>query len=295
MTLEQLRIFVAVAEREHLTQAAAVLHLTPSAVSSAIRVLEDRYGAALFHRVGRRIEMTPGGREFLPTARATLASAKAAELALSELGSGARGSLVVHASQTIASYWVAPFLARYHDVHPHVDLRLEIGNTLSVTQAVLEGAAEIGFIEGAIDEPALSVQTVAHDRLIVVVAPGHPWADGRTVRSYDIATARWIMREEGSGTRSVFEEALRGRDVDPAALEIALVLPSNEAVRSAVRSGPFATVMSELVAAPDLQAGRLVRIAFDMPPRAFRMLRHRERYRTKASQMLEMVITQTGG
>lgn len=295
MTLEQLRIFVAVAEREHLTQAAAVLHLTPSAVSSAIRVLEDRYGAALFHRVGRRIEMTPGGREFLPTARATLASAKAAELALSELGSGARGSLVVHASQTIASYWVAPFLARYHDVHPRVDLRLEIGNTLSVTQAVLEGVAEIGFIEGAIDEPALAVQTVAHDRLIVVVAPGHPWADGRTVRSYDIATARWIMREEGSGTRSVFEEALRARDVDPAALEIALVLPSNEAVRSAVRSGPFATVMSELVAAPDLQAGRLVRIGFDMPPRAFRMLRHRERYRTKASQMLEMVITQTGG
>lgn len=295
MTLEQLRIFVAVAEREHLTQAAAVLHLTPSAVSSAIRVLEDRYGAALFHRVGRRIEMTPGGREFLPTARATLASAKAAELALSELGSGARGSLVVHASQTIASYWVAPFLARYHDVHPRVDLRLEIGNTLSVTQAVLEGVAEIGFIEGAIDEPALSVQTVAHDRLIVAVAPGHPWADGRTVRSYDIATARWIMREEGSGTRSVFEEALRARDVDPAALEIALVLPSNEAVRSAVRSGPFATVMSELVAAPDLQAGRLVRIGFDMPPRAFRMLRHRERYRTKASQMLEMVITQTGG
>ncbi len=295
MTLEQLRIFVAVAEREHLTQAAAVLHLTPSAVSSAIRVLEDRYGAALFHRVGRRIEMTPGGREFLPTARATLASAKAAELALSELGSGARGSLVVHASQTIASYWVAPFLARYHDVHPRVDLRLEIGNTLSVTQAVLEGVAEIGFIEGAIDEPALAVQTVAHDRLIVVVAPGHPWADGRTVRSYDIATARWIMREEGSGTRSVFEEALRARDVDPAALEIALVLPSNEAVRSAVRSGPFATVMSELVAAPDLQAGRLVRIGFDMPPLAFRMLRHRERYRTKASQMLEMVITQTGG
>ncbi|PRH88815.1 LysR family transcriptional regulator [Labrys okinawensis] len=295
MTLEQLRIFVAVAEREHLTQAAATLHLTPSAVSSAIRVLEDRYGAALFHRVGRRIEMTPGGREFLPTARATLASAKAAELALSELGSGARGSLVVHASQTIASYWVAPFLARYHDVHPHVDLRLEIGNTQSVTQAVLEGEAEIGFIEGAVDEPALSVQTVAHDRLIVVVAPGHPWADGRTVRPYDIATARWIMREEGSGTRSVFEEALRGRDVDPSALEIALVLPSNEAVRSAVRSGPFATVMSELVAAPDLQAGRLVRIAFDMPPRAFRMLRHRERYRTKASQMLEMVITQTGG
>lgn len=295
MTLEQLRIFVAVAEREHLTRAAEELRLTPSAVSSAIRVLEGRYGATLFHRVGRRIEMTDGGRQFLPEARATLASAKAAELALSELGGGLRGSLIVQASQTIASYWLAPFLARYHDVHPTIDLRLEIGNTQSVTQAVLGGGAEIGFIEGAIDEPALHVQTVAHDRLIVVVASGHAWADGRDVRPYDIATARWIMREEGSGTRSAFETALKEWGVDPVALEIALVLPSNEAVRSAVMSGPFATVMSELVAGPDLQAGRLVRIGFDIPPRAFRMLRHKERYRTKAAQMLEMVITQTGG
>ena len=155
MTLEQLRIFVAVAEREHLTKAAAELRLTPSAVSSAIKVLEDRYGATLFHRVGRRIEMTDGARQFLPEARATLASAKAAELALSELGGGLRGSLTVQASQTIASYWVAPFLARFHDVHPTIDLRLEIGNTQSVARAVLEGVAEIGFIEGVIDEPAL--------------------------------------------------------------------------------------------------------------------------------------------
>jgi DNA-binding transcriptional LysR family regulator len=294
MTLEQLRIFVAVAEREHLTKAAAELRLTPSAVSSAIKVLEDRYGAMLFNRVGRRIEMTDGGRQFLPEARATLASAKAAELALSELGGGLRGSLTVQASQTIASYWVAPFLARFHDVHPTIDLRLEIGNTQSVARAVLEGVAEIGFIEGVIDEPALFSRVVAYDRLIVVVAPGHPWADGREVRTYDLATARWIMREEGSGTRSAFESALKSRGIDPEALDIALVLPSNEAVRSAVRSGPFATVMSELVAEPDLQAGRLVRIRFDIPQRAFYMLRHKERYRTKASVALEMVIMQEG-
>jgi DNA-binding transcriptional LysR family regulator len=294
MTLEQLRIFVAVAEREHLTRAAEELRLTPSAVSSAVRVLEERYGAILFHRVGRRIELSDGGRQFLPEARATLASAMAAERALFELGGGLRGTLTVQASQTIASYWVAPYLARYRDVHPAIDLRLAVGNTQSVTQAVLDGAAEIGFIEGAIDEPALHVQTVAHDRLIVVVAPGHPWADGRDVGPRDLATARWIMREAGSGTRSAFEDALRARGIDPAALEIALVLPSNEAVRSAVMSGPFATVMSELVAGPDLQAGRLVRIGFDIPLRAFRMLRHKERYFTKAAQMLEMTITQSG-
>src|SRR3546814_10149610 len=73
MTLDQLRIFVAVAEREHVTQAARALNLTQSAVSAAIATLEDRHGAHLFDRVGRGIALTEAGRAFLPEARAVLA------------------------------------------------------------------------------------------------------------------------------------------------------------------------------------------------------------------------------
>ena len=79
MTLEQLRIFVAVAEREHMTRAASVLNLTQSAVSAAISTLEANYSTTLFHRVGRRIELTEAGRLFLDEARGVLASAAAAE------------------------------------------------------------------------------------------------------------------------------------------------------------------------------------------------------------------------
>jgi DNA-binding transcriptional LysR family regulator len=291
MTLEQLRIFVAVAEREHLTKAASALHLTPSAVSSAVRALEDRYGALLFHRVGRRIEMTEAGRIFLGEAKATLARAQAAELALSELGGLKRGTLNIQASQTIASYWLPPVLVRFHDAHPMIDIRLAMGNTQSVAQAVLDGTANLGFVEGEIDEPALSAHVVEDDRIIVVVAPEHPWADGRHVLlPNDIATARWAMREPGSGTRSTFESALRANGIEPAALNVAIVLPSNEAVLSAVESGIFAAVVSELVAAHHLDAGRLVRVGFDLPPRSFRIIRHRERYRTKASLALEEMV-----
>jgi DNA-binding transcriptional LysR family regulator len=290
MTLEQLRIFVAVAEREHLTRAASALHLTPSAVSSAVRALEDRYGALLFHRVGRRIEMTEAGRIFLGEARATLAHAQAAELALSELGGLKRGTLNIQASQTIASYWLPPVLVRFHDAHPMIDLRLIVGNTQSVAGAILDGTANLGFVEGEIDEPAVSTRVVAEDRLIVVVAPEHPWADGRRVLPQDIATARWIMREPGSGTRSAFESALRANGIEPAALNVAIELPSNEAVLSAVEFGMFVTVVSELVAARHFDARRLVRVGFDLPPRSFSIIRHRERYRTRASLALEEMI-----
>lgn len=290
MTLEQLRIFVAVAEREHLTKAASALHLTPSAVSSAVRALEDRYGALLFHRVGRRIETTESGRIFLGEAKATLARAQVAELALSELGGLKRGTLNIQASQTIASYWLPPVLVRFHDAHPAIDVRLIVGNTQSVARAILDGTANMGFVEGEIDEPALSTRVVAEDRLIAIVAPEHPWADGRRILPDDICNARWIMREAGSGTRSAFESSLHANGIEPAALKVALELPSNEAVISAAESGLFVAVVSELVAARHLDARRLARAALDLPPRSFSLLHHKERYRTKASLALEEML-----
>ena len=106
MTLEQLRVFVAVAERQHVTRAAASLNLTQSAVSAAIAALEARHGAKLFHRVGRGIELTEAGALFLVEARAVLTRATAAELVLAELGDLKRGTLAVQAIPTIASYWL---------------------------------------------------------------------------------------------------------------------------------------------------------------------------------------------
>ena len=106
MTLEQLRVFVAVAERQHVTRAAEALNLAQSAVSSAIAGLEARHEVKLFNRVGRGIELTQAGTLFLAEARAVLARAESAELVLSELGGLERGTLVVQASQTIASFWL---------------------------------------------------------------------------------------------------------------------------------------------------------------------------------------------
>src|ERR1700738_1630812 len=143
MTLEQLRVFVAVAEREHVTRAAAALNLAQSAASAAIAALESRHGAKLFHRVGRGIELTEAGALFLVEARAVLARAQAAELILSELGSLKRGTLAVPASQTIASYWLPRHLVAFRRAYPSIDIRLTIGNTAQGAAALREGAADL--------------------------------------------------------------------------------------------------------------------------------------------------------
>jgi DNA-binding transcriptional LysR family regulator len=282
MTLEQLRIFIEVAEREHLTRASEALNLTPSAVSSAIRTLEERYGAMLFNRIGRRIELTGDGRIFLDEARATLARAQSAERMLSELGGGKRGILSIHASQTIASYWLPPYLARFHATHPMIDLRLTLGNTESVTQATQEGLADIGLVEGAVQAPALTKRKVGTDQLIVVTGPAHEWRTAAKLTWDTLFSGQWILREHGSGTRSVFEDAMRVAGYNPERLKIALELPSNEAICSAVLSGNYVTAISELVAAPHLAAGTLVKADFTLPQRQFLMLSHNDRYQSKA-------------
>src|SRR5262245_60708760 len=124
MSLEQLRIFVAVAERQHMTRAAEALNLTQQAVSAAVVALENAYRTALFHRVGRRIELTEAGRLFLEEARSVLNRAAAAELALSELGGLKRGTLAVQASQTIANYWLPRRLVSFHRAYPEIALRV---------------------------------------------------------------------------------------------------------------------------------------------------------------------------
>jgi DNA-binding transcriptional LysR family regulator len=290
MTLEQLRIFVAVAEREHVTRGARDLNLTQSATSAAIAALEAHYATKLFDRVGRRIVLTEAGRLFLVEAKAVLARAAAAETVLADLAGLKRGSLSIAASQTVANYWLPRIIQRYQSLHPGIAVTLAIGNTEQVSALVYEGAADLGFIEGAIDYPTLVIDPVAEDELVLVVAPGHPWVRQPPDPARDFKSARWVFRERGSGTRSIFEAALPDLGVNPKDLDIALELPSNESVRAAVEAGAGATVISKLVAASSLKAGSLVAVAVNLPKRLFFVLRHKERYVTQAERELLSLV-----
>lgn len=288
MTLDQLRIFIAVAEREHVTAAARALHVSQSAASAAIAALEERHDVRLFHRVGRGVELTDAGHIFLREARAVMARAAAAEQALEELRALTRGSLRLVASQTIVAYWLPAILARYRAQYPRIAIDLAIANTDQAAARVREGEADYGIVEGRIDDPALAVQTIGADRLQLVAAT--PFNAGAVDVDW-LRRARWVMRERGSGTRSALEETLRGVGVDPADLDIALVLPSNESVRTAVEAGAGVAALSSLVVGPSLAAGALHAGPFDFGERLFHGLRHKERYRTRAADALVELIT----
>jgi DNA-binding transcriptional LysR family regulator len=290
MTLEQLRVFVAVAERLHVTRAAEALAMTQSAASGAVQALETRLDIKLFNRVGRHIELTDAGRLFLPEARAVLRRVAEAEDVLDDLLNLRRGSLALAASQTVGSYWLPTYLHRFATAYPNVALSLAIGNTHEVAEAVIDGSAELGFVEGEVEAPLLARSEVGTDTMTLVVGAGHPWAGRTDLTNDELMRGRWVLREHGSGTRQVLETELRQRGLDPAALNVALTLPSNEAICAAVGAGAGATVTSRLIADAELAAGRLTAVPFAISPRRFLALRHADRHRSRATAALMALI-----
>jgi DNA-binding transcriptional LysR family regulator len=286
MTLEQLRIFVAVADRGHVTRAAAALGITQSAASAAIGALETRYGSRLFNRVGRGIELTDTGRRFLQEARAVLDRASIARSVLEDLAGSPTGVVLIAASHTIASYWLPRRLAAFHASNPGIRLDVVIRNTREVESAVADGEAQLGLVEGPTQHRSLARLQVDTDRPLLVVAADHPPLPLNEQGQIDLRAIPWVIREEGSGTRRVLEDLAASQGLSLDDLNVFLVLPGNEAIREAVEAGAGATIISEHVVASAIAVGTMKVHPISLPTREFVVLQHRDRHASIAQQTL---------
>ena len=284
MTLEQLRIFVKVAETLNMRQAAEKLHLTQPAVSAAIAALEERHNTRLFDRVGRGLELNEAGRAFLPEASAVLARAGQALQVLDDLAGLVRGELRIAASQTVATYWLPSRMARFASRYPGISLSLQVGNTAQAAAAVVAGEVDLGFVEGHVDDALLSNRKVGSDRLALCAAKGHPLT-GRRLKRADLAAASWVLREPGSGTRGHLERCLASRfDLGLEALDVRLHLPSNGAVLEAAAASDLIAAVSDLAAGPRIAAGLVVELDCRLAARDFHLLQSRSRKRGRAAE-----------
>jgi DNA-binding transcriptional LysR family regulator len=294
MTLDQLRIFVEVAERGHVTRAAEALRMSQSAASAAIAGLEAAYQIKLFDRIGRGIALTDTGRIFLREARAVLDRAAMARSVLQDLAGCPAGPVSIAASQTIATYWLPRRLAAFRAANLRVRLNVVIRNTHDVETAVVEGEVNVGLVEGPTAHPALTRQQIDQDHLVLVVAADQRPPPVNGAGRLDLRAITWVVREAGSGTRRGLEDlALReGLSLDD--LNISLVLPSNEAVREAIEAGAGATVISRHVVASAIAARTLTAVPVELPPREYALLLHRDRHATLAQQALVAHLTVPG-
>ncbi|MER5494587.1 LysR family transcriptional regulator [Streptomyces sp. NPDC002490] len=253
--LGALELLLAVARLGSLGRAARELGITQPAASGRIRAMERLLGVTLVDRSPRGSRLTEAGALVTDWARRVVEAAEAFDAGTQALRGRRDSRLRVAASMTIAEYLLPGWLIALRTQRPDTAVSLLAGNSTAVAERLLSGTADLGFVEGVGVPPGLDTAVIAHDRLVVVVPPAHPWARRRRpVSAAELAGTPLILREEGSGTRQVLVAAL-GELARPL-----IELSSTTAVKAAAVSGAGPAVLSELAVGEELAARRLVAV-----------------------------------
>ncbi|ELR98862.1 LysR family transcriptional regulator [Gloeocapsa sp. PCC 73106] len=263
MTLDQLKIFLAVAEYLHFSRAADALYITQPAVSAAIHNLETEYGVKLFHRIGRRIEITESGKFLQIEAQKILDKVTSTELGLQELSNFQRGEFKIGSSLTIGNYWLPEKISQFKHYYPNIMINCTLANSEEICLGTATGKFDLGLIEGEVKhglESVLFQEPFERDRLLIIVGKSHPWFNRKQVNVKELSEAAWIMREPGSGTQQKLEEALSIWGIDLSQLNIKLVLNTGEMIKTILEDSEAVAGISELMVRKEIKLGILAPI-----------------------------------
>ncbi|MBU1365315.1 MAG: LysR family transcriptional regulator [Gammaproteobacteria bacterium] len=280
ITLRQLEVFVAIAHLENVSRAATQLNMSQSAASTALLELERHFDCPLFDRLGKSLRLNGNGRGLLPQAEDMLARAGEIE---GYLAGGKLAPVAVGATLTIGNYLATLVVVEYLQKNPGSRVALSVCNTRQVIERLHRYELDIGLIEGEASDADLIFEPWIDDELVVFCAPSHPLAAAGSLRSTALAGQKWIVREPGSGTRALFDRAMRSVGVDA---DVCLELEHTEAIKRAVESGLGVGCLSRLSLREAFRRGSLVEIGTpDLAlRRRFQFVRQRQRQVSTATQ-----------
>ena len=271
ITVTQLGAFLAVVRGGSVTAAADELVVTQPSVSAAIAALGRELQCELFERAGRGIRPTAAGVAFAPYAADVMGLLEQGRQSAREAAAGAARSLRIAAVTTAAESFVPPLMRAFAQQHPEVELRLEVGNREDVLRAVLGHAVDVGISGRPPADERLVGEPLMENAIVCITAPDDAGVGRRSIDATALADRIWLLREEGSGTRTLNEQFLQRHGLEPATL----TLGSNGAIKQAARAGFGVSLLSRAAADTELEAGLLgeLRVEDLPPPRPWFVLR----------------------
>ncbi len=244
----QLNVFLTAAETLNFTQAAGRLHMTQPSVSQHIHSLENHFGQLLFVRNGRSIHLTSAGVALLPLARDIIHRSVHIEEMMQSLEGIIHGDLYVGCSTTPGKYLLPPLLARFHRHHPQVQVACHVSSQRNALQRVCDGDAHLALVSKAEIVPRdIELKQLAVDEVKLIAPLDHPWAERGVIEAADLYETDFILREEGSGTRTAVEESLYAIGIEADRLNTLLILGNSEAIAMAVEEGLGVGFVSGLI------------------------------------------------
>jgi DNA-binding transcriptional LysR family regulator len=257
MDTRQLAAFCEVVERRSFSQAAERLGVTQPAVSLQVRSLEDRLGAQLFDRSGRRVEPTEAGRRLYRSAQKILQLERQLVDELGRDGTGGlQGPLAIGASTGPGAHLVPLLLCEFHERHSNVFVRLSVSDTQSVIEQVAGRELELGVVGALRRHRSLEFEPLVRDEIVLAVPRGHRFA-GREVGLDELAAESLVVMQAGAGVRQVIEHELRRAGLRLRDLHASLELGLQESVKSAVVAGYGVAFISRTAIEGELATGTL--------------------------------------
>jgi DNA-binding transcriptional LysR family regulator len=255
MSYQQLNVFKVVAENGNITLAAKKLHMSQPSISLQIQSLESQYGVILFNRSNKGVYLTEAGKLLYQYTIKVLDLLQEAQERVAELGADLRATITIEATFTVGEYLAPRIMAYLYQARPELDVKLRIANTENTYQNVLEKNVQLGLIEGPVQaHRELVVEKFWEDELVVVAPYFHSWAKRDQVTLEELKKEKFILREEGSGTRKVVENALAARGLNMEEMNVGMELGSIQAIKEVVAAGLGISILSGLTVRKNCEA-----------------------------------------
>ena len=253
MDLRQLEILQAIAETGSFTACGRKLHVSQSAISRQILLLEEELGEPLFLRVGRQVRMTPAAESLVQLGQRVFQDVRETVGAITDRTREVKGTLRLSGGMTVCLYVFPPLLKHLRRMHPHLDVRLTVATADRSVQELRAGRVDAGLLTLPIDASDMVTVSVLREELLVITPPGHPLSRRRRIAPSDVADQPFVLFEAGSATRRVIDRFFAGEHIEPT---IVMDTENVEIIKAMVKTGLGIGIVPYQSVAREVRAGQ---------------------------------------
>src|SRR5580765_8193125 len=253
MDLRQLEILQAIAETGSFTACGRKLHVSQSAISRQIALLEEELGEPLFLRIGRQVRMTPAAESLVQLGQRVFQDLRDTVGTITDRTRQLKGTLRLSGGMTVCLYVFPPLLKFLRKAHPHLDVRLTVATAGQSVQQIRDGRVDVGLLTLPVEGADLVTVPVLHEELLLVTAPTHPLARKRRVAPKDLAGQPFVLFEQGSATRKVIDRFFATESLEPT---IVMDTENVEIIKAMVKTGMGVGIVPYQAVSREVRAGQ---------------------------------------
>ena len=254
MDLRQLEILQAIAETGSFTACGKKLHVSQSAISRQILLLEDELGEPLFLRVGRQVRMTPAAESLVQLGQRVFLDVRETVGSITDRTRELKGTLRLSGGMTVCLYVFPPLLKHLRRVHPQLDVRLTVALAGRSVQEIRGGRVDAGLLTLPVEETDLVTVPALREELLLVTSPTHQLAKRRKVQARDLAGLSFVLFEVGSATRKVIDNFFAAQSIEPT---VVMDTENVEIIKAMVKTGLGVGIVPYQAVAREVKAGQL--------------------------------------